>query len=109
MREEWYKDIYYYLTTLIVNRGTLRERRALKRRCLRFCIKEETLLRIDIDGLKVCVRVKDIRKILKQYHNEVFGGYFGRDITVAKIRRIFFWPTLYKDTVKYVKTCDECQ
>ena len=37
------------------------------------------------------------------------GGHFGRDITIGRVRQDFWWPTIWKDVVAYIKTCDICQ
>jgi hypothetical protein len=55
---------------------------------------------------------QDIRlqyNIIFEYHDTPFQGHFGRDKTVERIRRHFYWPDL-EDTVNlYIKSCDRCQ
>ena len=47
--------------------------------------------------------------MLQEYHDGAVGGHFGRDITIGQIRQHFWWPTIWKDVVAYIKTCDICQ
>ena len=59
--------------------------------------------------LKLCLGKADIKEVLHEFHEGAAGGHFGRDITVARIRQSFWWPTMWKDVAEHVKTCDNCQ
>ncbi|GJV38109.1 reverse transcriptase domain-containing protein [Tanacetum coccineum] len=38
------------------------------------------------------------------------GGHYGADIIARKIFKSgFYWPTIFKDTARYVRDCDACQ
>ena len=52
----------------------------------------------------------ELRKtILTTYHDTAANGsHFGRDKTIYKIRKRFFWPSMYKDVENYVKSCILC-
>src|SRR6184192_974733 len=77
---------------------------------LRFFLKNGILYYRDTDGKsKSCVHKTDVRTILTEYHDGAVGGYFGRDITIARVRQDFWWPTLWRDSTEFVKTCDRCQ
>jgi hypothetical protein len=52
---------------------------------------------------------KEKEPILAEYHDSLFGGHFGRDVTLSRIREKFWWPTMWRDVAEYVKTCDSCQ
>jgi transposase InsO family protein len=47
--------------------------------------------------------------ILMECHDAVTGAHFGRDKTLAAVRRRFFWPGLSADVDAYVASCDSCQ
>ncbi|GAA0152367.1 hypothetical protein LIER_10868 [Lithospermum erythrorhizon] len=48
-------------------------------------------------------------KILFAVHNGWYGSHIGGRSLALKITRTgFFWPTLSKDAMMYVKTCDAC-
>ncbi|GJX85959.1 reverse transcriptase domain-containing protein [Tanacetum coccineum] len=38
------------------------------------------------------------------------GGHNGADVTARKVFEPgFYWPTIFKDAVQYVRECDACQ
>lgn len=47
--------------------------------------------------------------ILAAGHDEVTGAHFGRDKTLAAVRRRFTWAGLPTDVERYVASCDSCQ
>ena len=47
--------------------------------------------------------------ILAASHDEVTGAHFGRDKTLAAVRRRFTWTGLATDVERYVASCDSCQ
>jgi hypothetical protein len=47
--------------------------------------------------------------ILSACHDDVTAGHFGRDKTLAAVRRRFAWKGLAKDVEEYVASCDACQ
>ncbi|GJT47033.1 reverse transcriptase domain-containing protein [Tanacetum coccineum] len=64
-----------------------------------------------LDGIvRLCVFGKELHKILKHCHTGPIGGHYGADITARKIfESRFYWPTIFKDSVRYVQECDACQ
>ena len=39
-----------------------------------------------------------------------YGGHHGRELTTYKVVQFaFFWPSLFKDTIAFVKGYDKCQ
>ena len=48
-------------------------------------------------------------KILHECHDSKLAGHFGFQKTYDLIARQYYWPTLYADVKKYVKTCLICQ
>ena len=52
----------------------------------------------------------EFRKIvLEGAHDGYLGGHLGIEKTTDKISKSYFWPTLLKDTMHYVQTCETCQ
>ena len=47
--------------------------------------------------------------ILAASHDSVAGAHFGRDKTLANVRRCFTWHGLASDVDRYVTSCDLCQ
>ena len=48
-------------------------------------------------------------EVLKLAHKTPFAGHLGRDKTVNRISQRFYWPTMFADVRRVVKTCHECQ
>nr|GFA49389.1 reverse transcriptase domain-containing protein [Tanacetum cinerariifolium] len=60
--------------------------------------------------IRRCVHGKEALDILEACHNGPTGGHHGANLTAKKVFDVgFFWPTIYKDTHKFVKNCDSCQ
>jgi hypothetical protein len=57
-----------------------------------------------------CVREDEMFNILKEFHDEPCGGHFvDRRTTYKFLHSNCFWPTLFRDVMKYVRECDSCQ
>ncbi|UYV62216.1 hypothetical protein LAZ67_1008247, partial [Cordylochernes scorpioides] len=52
------------------------------------------------------VRRKDI---LKEHHNHMICGHLGVTRTMHRLKDKYFWPSMLKDVVEYVRTCHLCQ
>lgn len=108
--DPWYKRIYLYLEISAYDGATKAERETTRRKAMRFFVRKDVLFYRDTDGgAKICLGGKDVKMVLREYHDGAPGGHFGRDLTINNIRRNFWWPALWKDTSDYVKTCDICQ
>ena len=106
MDDDWYQDVYHWLETLTCHKVTAAERERVRKKANRFAIKGKGLYFRDTDGmLKLCLG----KEVLHEFHEGAAGGHFGRDITVARVRQSFWWPTIWKDVAEHVKTCDNCQ
>ena len=47
--------------------------------------------------------------IMKEAHENEWGGHFGIRKTMGKIMKNFFWPSIKSDVTKFCRTCDLCQ
>ena len=47
--------------------------------------------------------------LMSEAHDTIFGGHFGVDKTLEKIKRYWFWPKMSQDVEEYIKTCSVCQ
>ena len=64
----------------------------------------------DMQGVLLkCIDQIELEKILSDMHEGVCGGHYMAKTTTHKIlRSSFWWPTIFKDTHKFVKKCDAC-
>jgi len=64
------------------------------------------------DDLQIqrCVREDEIYDILKEGHDKPYGGDFVDHRTGHKILQMgYYWPSIFRDSKKYVQTCDSYQ
>jgi O-acetyl-ADP-ribose deacetylase (regulator of RNase III) len=47
--------------------------------------------------------------IMKSYHDSPTAGHTGISRTIHKIKNKYYWPTLNKDTINFIKSCHSCQ
>ncbi|GJV59399.1 reverse transcriptase domain-containing protein [Tanacetum coccineum] len=60
--------------------------------------------------IRRCVFGKEMQEILEHCHTGPMGGHYGADITAKKIFESgFYWPTIFKDSIRYIRNCDACQ
>ncbi|RDX83770.1 Gypsy retrotransposon integrase-like protein 1, partial [Mucuna pruriens] len=51
-----------------------------------------------------------VERALKEVHEGVYGSHIGGRVIASKIVRAgFYWPTLRKDTLAFIKKWDKCQ
>ena len=48
-------------------------------------------------------------EVLRQHHDDVLAGHFGRARTLELVGRKYYWPGLSRDVKDYVAGCDACQ
>ena len=60
--------------------------------------------------IRRCVLEEEQEHILLMCHSSLCGGHFASRKTGAKVLQSgFYWPTLFKDAIKYCKECQKCQ
>jgi hypothetical protein len=48
-------------------------------------------------------------RLLSEFHDTPTSAHRGRDATVEKLSRSFYWPKMSRDVARYVSSCDLCQ
>ena len=57
-----------------------------------------------------CVLPEEAKAILQEVHEGFCGDHTGGQSLALKVmRQGYYWPTLSKDSISYVKKCDKCQ
>jgi len=57
-----------------------------------------------------CIPDNELSSVIKLCHSEACGNHFSSQKTVAEIfQNGFYWPTMFKDTHAFCKTCRNCQ
>ncbi|RWR99968.1 hypothetical protein B4U80_05781, partial [Leptotrombidium deliense] len=62
-------------------------------------------------GINYALVIPHIKRqeILRLCHDDPLAGHTGIDRTYYRIRSRAYWPKLFQDVEKYVKTCNDCQ
>jgi hypothetical protein len=57
-----------------------------------------------------CIPDNEVSSVIKFYHSETCRGHFSSKKTAAKILQSgFYWPTMFKNSHAFCKTCEKCQ
>ena len=46
---------------------------------------------------------------IEAMHDHPYSGHFGQRKTLDLVRRVFYWPDMKEDVVKYCRACPSCQ
>lgn len=90
---------------------TKAERRCFKQKCAKYTLLGDILYKRGYEGILLrCLEPNEIPLALSQAHDGTCGGHFsGMAIAKCLLRMGYFWPTLEKDCVSYVRKCIKCQ
>lgn len=61
------------------------------------------------DYWRVVVPKGDRSGVLNRLHDGALAGHMGVKKTFERIRKLYYWPEMYRDIVKYVSKCVICQ
>jgi len=57
-----------------------------------------------------CIPDNEVSSVINLCHSKVCASHFSSKRTTAKILQYgFYWPTMFKDTHAFCKTCENCQ
>ena len=110
IRPTWMTPIVEYLVE-----GKLPEGRNDARRVLyqapRYTLVEGVLYRRGYSlPLLRCILPSEAKAILQEVHEGFCGDHTGgQSLALKVLRQGYYWPTLSKDSISYVKRCDKCQ
>ena len=108
----WYADLANYLSTgKIPPSFSSKEKKRLIKQSSRYSWVNGDLFYTGYDMIiRRCIRDDEILDILKSFHDEPCGGHFAAKRIAFKILSLgYYWPLVFKDSKKYVRTCDSCQ
>lgn len=57
---------------------------------------------------KLCIPRERISELLKLNHDDPTAGHQGIAKTYARISKSYYWPGMFRDIAKYVRTCECC-
>ncbi|XP_022853600.1 uncharacterized protein LOC111375040 [Olea europaea var. sylvestris] len=88
-----------------------RASRSVRSKAPRYCIINGVLFRRSLTLPYIrCLKHSESSQALEEVHEGVCGNHQGaRALAFKLIRYEYYWPTMKKDAVEYVKECDKCQ
>ena len=107
--DPWYANIVNFMVAGYVPPRENKRKLILESRL--YLWDEPYLFRVCSDGLlRRCVPTEKATKIIERCHSSTHGGHYGTFCTNAKIWQSgFFWPTMYDDTIEFIRRCIPCQ
>ncbi|RDX87983.1 hypothetical protein CR513_30483, partial [Mucuna pruriens] len=61
-------------------------------------------------GIRSSHHRRDGERAIKEVHEGACGSHIGGRALASKLARVgFYWPTIKKDSLAFVKKCDKCQ
>ncbi|XP_030970647.1 uncharacterized protein LOC115991031 [Quercus lobata] len=84
----------------------------IRRKATRFWLSEDSkLYRCSFSGpYLLCVHPKAAELILEELHEGICGSHTGgRSLSHRALTLGYWWPSMHKEALNYVKKCDQCQ
>ncbi|XP_052312616.1 uncharacterized protein LOC112328848 [Populus trichocarpa] len=107
---------YYDIKNLVQNQeypvgASKTDKKTLRRLATDFYLDGEILYKRSFDGtLLRCLNEADARKALREVHEGICSTHASGHMIARKIQRAgYFWMTLEKDCIDYVRKCHKCQ
>ncbi|KAD4586075.1 hypothetical protein E3N88_23676 [Mikania micrantha] len=108
----WFTDLANFLAHGVVIEGmTSLQKRKFFRDASKYVWDDPYLYRVGGDRiLRRCVSKKEGLDILRHCHEGLTGGHHGHHSTAQKVFDCrFYWSSVVKDALEFVKKCDPCQ
>jgi hypothetical protein len=64
--------------------------------------------RLSTQQYRVVIPLSLRYEVLRQYHDGVCGAHLGESKTYERIADNMFWPSMYRDIIRYVQSCPNC-
>ena len=108
----WFAHIINYLVTKSIPEYCNTHQKKKFFHDIRYYFWEEPqLFHVGVDQIiRRCVPEEEQVHLLSMCHSSLCGGHFVSRKTTAKVLQSgFYWPTLFKDAIKYCNECIKCQ
>src|SRR5581483_8314409 len=108
-----YFSLIQYLTEFNLPTHLDKQQQAsIKRKSRYFIVIDNQLYKKNKDNphrpIKV-VRENELEEVLHHSHSDPLAGHFSLEETYRRVKIRYYWPQMYDDVRRYVRTCDECQ
>ncbi|XP_057730043.1 uncharacterized protein LOC130945326 [Arachis stenosperma] len=107
---DWRTLFLEYINTGTVPKDDLNPQNFRRKASLYTSIAGELYKRGISQPLLKCLNMDEAREVIDEVHEGICGNHIGGRALAAKIVRTgYFWPTMKRDCITKVKTCDKCQ
>ncbi|XP_016206026.1 uncharacterized protein LOC107646349 [Arachis ipaensis] len=107
---DWRTPFLEYINAGIIPRDELNPQQFKRKVSLYTNIAGELYRRGFSQPLLKCLDKDEAKEVMDEVHEGVCGNHIGRRALAAKIVRTgYYWPTMKRDCITKVKTCDNCQ
>ncbi|XP_016205400.1 uncharacterized protein LOC107645794 [Arachis ipaensis] len=107
---DWRTPFLEYINAGIIPRDELNPQHFRRKASLYTNIEGELYRRGFSQPLLKCLNKDEAKEVMDEIHEGVCGNHIGGWALTAKIVRTgYYWPTMKRDCMKKVKTCDKCQ
>ncbi|WMV38314.1 hypothetical protein MTR67_031699, partial [Solanum verrucosum] len=91
--------------------ATTQQKKKLNHDAKFYILDEPFLFKQGVDrAVRRCIPEYEVQKVLESCHASPYGGHHvGERIVHKVLQSSFFWPSLFKDSIAFVKGCDKCQ
>ncbi|XP_072058104.1 uncharacterized protein [Arachis hypogaea] len=108
--QDWRTPFLEYINAGIIPKDELNPQHFKRRASLYTSIAGELYRRGLSQPLLKCLNKDEANLVMDEVHEGVCGNHIGGQALAAKIVRIgYYWPTIKRDCITKVKTCDKCQ
>jgi len=107
----WYSDIIYVLQNLSAPPGMVGNKaRTLNLNAAKFCVLNSALYWKDPSGILLnCLVEEEEKQVIKDFHKGDCGSnLFWKTTVIFFLRAGYYWPKLFADVFKAVKSCHNC-
>ncbi|XP_016172929.1 uncharacterized protein LOC107615377 [Arachis ipaensis] len=108
--QDWRTPFLEYINAGIIPRDELNPQHFRRKASLYTNIEGELYKRGFSQPLLKCLNKDEAKEVMDEVHEGVCGNHIGGRALAAKIVRTgYYWPTIKRDCITKVKTCDKCQ
>jgi len=108
----WYANIVNFLVSKqLLAHWSTQDKRKFLNEVKNFYWDDPYLFKYCPDQIfRRCIPDNEVSSVIKFCYSEACGGHFSSRKTTAKILQSgFYWPTMFKDSHAFCKTCENCQ
>ncbi|XP_049405186.1 uncharacterized protein LOC125868609 [Solanum stenotomum] len=108
----WYAHIVNLIVSGDYPPGATTQQNKKLNHDVKFYIQDELFLfKQGVDRVvRRCITDSEVQKVLESCHASPYGGHHGGErMTHKVVQSGFFWPSLFKNSIAFVKGCDKCQ